>query len=78
MPGEESAILNNSANDFVFLCDGESLPGDLSDLNFTNPEFADNVQAEDLLPFHEESWPTIEGLLSANMSSFQAFSRRGD
>ena len=51
MPGEESAILNNSANDFVFLSDGESLPGDLSDLNFTNPEFADNVQAEDLFSF---------------------------
>ena len=51
MPGEESAILNNSANDIVFLSDGESLPGDLSDLNFTNPEFADNVQADDLFSF---------------------------
>ena len=77
MPGEESAICNNSANDIVFLSEGESLPGDLSDLNFTNPEFSDNVQADDLLS-NEESRPTIEGLLSANMSSFQAFSRRGD
>ena len=59
MPGEESAICNNSANDIVFLSEGESLPGDLSDLNFTNSEFSDNVQADDL-------------------SSFQAFSRRGD
>ena len=51
MPGEETAITNNSANDLVFLYDGESLPGDLSDLNFTNPEFADNVQADDLFSF---------------------------
>jgi len=51
MPGEESAILNNSANDFAFLFDGESLPGDLSDLDFTNLEFADNVQADDLFSF---------------------------
>ena len=38
MPGGESSICNNSANDLVFLSEGESLPGDLSDLNFTNPE----------------------------------------
>ena len=50
MPGEETAICNNSANDLVFHSDGESLPGDLSDLNFTNPEFSDHVQAEELLP----------------------------
>ena len=48
MPGEESAICNNSANDLVFLSDGESLPGDLSDLNFTNPEFSEHVQDGEL------------------------------
>ena len=48
MPGEETAICNNSANDLVFLSDGESLPGDLSDLNFTDPEFLDSVQADEL------------------------------
>ena len=45
MPGEESAICINSANDLVFLSEGESLPGDLSDLDFTNPEFSDSVHA---------------------------------
>ena len=50
MPGEETAITNNSANDLVFLYDGESLPGDLSDLNFTNPEFSDHVQADESPP----------------------------
>ena len=50
MPGEETAITNNSANDLVFRFDGESLPGDLSDLNFTNPEFSDHVQADELRP----------------------------
>ena len=50
MPGEESAICNNSANVLVFLSDGESLPGDFSDLNFTDPEFSDHVQADDLSP----------------------------
>ena len=48
MPGEESAICNNLANGSVFLSEGESLPGDLSDLNFTNPEFSDSVQADEL------------------------------
>ena len=49
MPGEESAICNNSANDdLVFLSDGESLPGDLSDLNFTNPESSEHVQDGEL------------------------------
>ena len=30
------------------LSEGESLPGDLSDLNFANPEFSDSVQADEL------------------------------
>ena len=50
MPGEESATSNNSANVLAFLSDGESLPGDLSDLNFTNPEFLDPVQVDELSP----------------------------
>ena len=48
MPGEESAICNNSANDLVFLFDGESLPGDLSDVGFTSPELSYHVQDEEL------------------------------
>ena len=48
MPGEESAVCNNSVNDFVFLSDGESLPGDLSDLDFTNPEISEHVQDGEL------------------------------
>ena len=51
MLGEESAICNNSANDLVFLSDGESLPGDLSDLNCTNPEFSEHVQDGELSLF---------------------------
>ena len=47
MPGEEAAICNNSANDLVFLSEGESMPGDLSDLNLTSPEFSDSVQADE-------------------------------
>ena len=50
MPGEEPAISNNSANVIAFLFDDESLPGDLSDLNFTNPEFLDPVQVDELSP----------------------------
>ena len=49
-PGEESATSNNSANVLAFLSDGESLPGDLSDSNFTNPEFLDPVQVDELSP----------------------------
>ena len=48
MPGEESAMRNNSANDLAFLSDGESLPGDLSALDFTNPEFSQHVQDGEL------------------------------
>ena len=55
MPGEETAITNNSVNDLVFLYDGESLPGDLSDLNFTNPEFAEPVQADELSPLQSSA-----------------------
>ena len=55
MPGEESAISNNSANVLVFLSEGESLPGDLSDLNFTNPEFAEPVQADELSPLQSSA-----------------------
>ena len=47
MPGEEAAICDNSANDLVFLSEGESLPGDLSDLDFTNPELSASVQADE-------------------------------
>ena len=52
MPGEETAITNNSANDLVFLYDGESLPGDLSDLNFTNPESQTTYRPTNCVPLN--------------------------
>ena len=55
MPGGESSICNNSANDLVFLSEGESLPGDLSDLNFTNPEFSEPALANELSPLQSSA-----------------------
>ena len=55
-----------NVKDFVLLSDGESLLGDLFDLNFTNLEFADNVQADDLFSF------SLPG--ESVLSNFQAVS----
>ena len=48
MPGEESSLANNSANDLAFLSDGESLPGDLSAFDFTDPELSQPIQDGEL------------------------------
>ena len=48
MSGEESAICNTSANDLAFLSDGESLPGDLSAFDFSNPELSQHVHNGEL------------------------------